>query len=210
MSILEYNGSGVIAMTGKNCVAIASDTRFGVQQTTISDNMERIFKVNKRTLVGISGLASDVMTVKQKLMQEVNLYKLNENRDMKPSVFNNLVSGFLYGRRFGPYFVEPLIAGLEEDPTNPGEFKPFIAGQDLLGASVFTNDFVVCGTSEGSLFGTAESFYRPDMNPEELFETLSQTMLAAVDRDCLAGWGGEIHILTPNSYIKRKLKGRHD
>lgn len=58
--------------------------------------------------------------------------------------------------------------------------------------------------------GTAESFYRPDMGPEELFETLSQTMLAAVDRDCLAGWGGVIHILTPDRHIKRTLKGRHD
>eukprot|EP00511_Aplanochytrium_stocchinoi_P007542 CAMPEP_0204845186 /NCGR_PEP_ID=MMETSP1347-20130617/957_1 /ASSEMBLY_ACC=CAM_ASM_000690 /TAXON_ID=215587 /ORGANISM="Aplanochytrium stocchinoi, Strain GSBS06" /LENGTH=197 /DNA_ID=CAMNT_0051985115 /DNA_START=363 /DNA_END=956 /DNA_ORIENTATION=+ len=197
-------------MTGKNCVAIASDTRFGVQQTTISGDMERIFKVNNRTLIGLSGLQSDVLTVKQKLMQEVNLYTLNEDRDIKPSVFNNLVSGFLYGRRFGPYFVEPLVAGLEEVPGKPGEFKPFISGQDLLGASVFTNDFVVCGTSESSLFGTAESFYRPDMNAEELFETLSQTMLAAVDRDCLAGWGGVIHILTPEKYIRRKLKGRHD
>mmetsp|Transcript_973 Transcript_973/g.1395 ORF Transcript_973/g.1395 Transcript_973/m.1395 type:complete len:136 (+) Transcript_973:428-835(+) len=128
MSILEYNGSGLVAMTGKNCVAIASDTRFGVQQTTISGDMERIFKVNNRTLIGLSGLQSDVLTVKQKLMQEVNLYTLNEDRDIKPSVFNNLVSGFLYGRRFGPYFVEPLVAGLEEVPGKPGEFKPFISG----------------------------------------------------------------------------------
>lgn len=34
MSILAYNGCAVIAMTGKNCVAIASDLRFGIQQTT--------------------------------------------------------------------------------------------------------------------------------------------------------------------------------
>lgn len=34
MSILAYNGAAVIAMTGKDCVAIASDLRFGLQQTT--------------------------------------------------------------------------------------------------------------------------------------------------------------------------------
>lgn len=207
MSILEYNGSGVIAMCGKNCVAIASDTRFGAQQTTISGEMERIFKINNRTLIGLSGLASDVLTVKQKLTQEVNLYSLSEGRDIRPKVFNNLVSGFLYARRFGPYFVEPLVAGLEE---KDGEFTPFISGQDLLGASVFTDDFVVCGTAESSLFGTAESFFKKDMNEDELFEVLSQAMLAAVDRDCLSGWGGVIHILTPEKYVVRKLKGRHD
>ena len=48
------------------------------------------------------------------------------------------------------------------------------------------------------------------MSPEQLAETLSQTLLSAVDRDCLSGWGGEVHILTPKEYIYKKLKGRHD
>ncbi len=42
MSIMEYNGSGIVAMTGKDCVAIASDMRFGIQQTTIADNMHKV------------------------------------------------------------------------------------------------------------------------------------------------------------------------
>lgn len=33
--------------------------------------------------------------------------------------------------RFGPYFVEPLVAGLNDDNT------PFISGMDLIGAPVF-------------------------------------------------------------------------
>ena len=73
MSILEYNGSAVVAMVGKNCVGIASDTRFGAQQTTVSDNMKRIYKVNNRTLIGLSGLATDVMTVQQKLQEQVGI-----------------------------------------------------------------------------------------------------------------------------------------
>ena len=31
MSAFEYNGSGVVCMKGKNCVAIATDTRFGTK-----------------------------------------------------------------------------------------------------------------------------------------------------------------------------------
>jgi len=205
MSIMEYNGSALVAMTGKNCVGIASDARFGSQQLTISPNMKRVFKMNDRTLLGLSGLATDVMTVQQQLSMKVGMYKLRENRDMKPSVFNNMLSSFLYARRFGPYFVEPLVAGLQ-GPEN----KPFISGQDLLGAAVFTDDFVVAGTSESELFGTCESFYKPNLEPAELFETLAQCMLAAVDRDCLAGWGGVVHILTPTEHIVKHLKGRND
>ena len=31
--------------------------------------------------------------------------------------------------------------------------------------------------------------------PDELFETLAQALMAAVDRDALSGWGGVVHIL---------------
>lgn len=205
MSILEMNGSGLVCMVGDGCVGIASDKRFGVQQLTVGEDQDRIFKMNDKTLLGLSGLVTDVMTVKQKLEQSCNMYKLREDRDMKPSVFNNMLSSFLYARRFGPYFVEPLVAGLE-GPDN----KPFIAGQDLLGASVFTNDFLVCGTSEKELYGTCESFYKPNLNPDELFETLSQCLLAGIDRDCLAGWGAKVYILTKDELRIKVLKGRHD
>lgn len=31
--------------------------------------------------------------------------------------------------------------------------------------------------------------------PEELFEVLSQSLLAAVDRDAISGWGAVVHIM---------------
>ena len=48
------------------------------------------------------------------------------------------------------------------------------------------------------------------MEKEDLFETISQCLLAAVDRDCLSGWGGHVVIITPDEIISRKLKGRQD
>lgn len=39
-SIMEYNGGCVLAMVGKDSVAIASDLRFGVQGMTIATNYE--------------------------------------------------------------------------------------------------------------------------------------------------------------------------
>lgn len=62
--------------------------------------------------------------------------------------------------RFGPYFVEPIVAGLKEDNT------PFISAFDLIGAPVVTDDFVVGGTCTNNLYGMCESFYRPNMVSE--------------------------------------------
>jgi len=39
---MEHNGGSVVAMAGKNCVAIASDLRMGNQALTISTNFEKV------------------------------------------------------------------------------------------------------------------------------------------------------------------------
>jgi 20S proteasome subunit beta 3 len=106
--------------------------------------------------------------------------------------------------RFGPYFVEPVIAGLDEKD------EPFVCATDLIGAPVYTKDFVVGGTCSEQLYGMCEALYRPDMEPEDLFETVSQALLASVDRDCLAGWGAVVHVVTPEGVTTRRLKSRMD
>lgn len=41
-SIMEYNGGSVVAMVGKDCVAIACDLRLGNQALTISCDHEKV------------------------------------------------------------------------------------------------------------------------------------------------------------------------
>lgn len=47
-------------------------------------------------------------------------------------------------------------------------------------------------------------------NKDELFETMAQCLLASVDRDALSGWGGVVHIITPEGITSKTLKGRMD
>ena len=63
----------------------------------------------------------------------------------------------MYIIRFSPWFVEPLVAGLSEDG------KPFLSGMDLIGAPVFTDDFIVSGTCTSNLHGMCETLYEKDM-----------------------------------------------
>lgn len=62
-SITSYNGSALIAMVGKNCFAIASDRRLGVNFQTIATDFQRIFKIHDKLYIGLSGLATDVQTM---------------------------------------------------------------------------------------------------------------------------------------------------
>ncbi|KAI3428224.1 hypothetical protein D9Q98_006604 [Chlorella vulgaris] len=204
MSIFEYNGSAIVAMAGKECVAIASDLRFGVQLATLATDHKKVYKIHDQLFIGLAGLGTDSETLSQRFTFKHNLYKLREERDIKPSAFAQLVSATLYERRFGPYFCQPVIAGLEPDGT------PYLCGMDSIGAQEPAKDFMVAGTATDSLLGICESLWRPDLGPEELFETVSQALLSGQDRDCLAGWGAVVYVVTKDKVIARTLRGRMD
>jgi 20S proteasome subunit beta 3 len=187
--------------------------------------------------VGLPGLATDVQTLSAQLSFRMNLFKLREEREMRPSTFGHMVSAIMYEKRFGPYFIEPVVAGLEEvkedtavaEGGKTGEaameeeeggsqsvvavgkrYRPFITAMDVIGAEVFTDDFVVAGTCSENLYGMCESLYKKDMEPDELFEVVSQALLSAVDRDAMSGWGAVVHVITPEGVRTRHLKARVD
>jgi 20S proteasome subunit beta 3 len=110
-------------MAGKNCVAIACDLRLGLQALTVSNDFPKIFNFGPSTYLGLTGLATDVSTVSELFRYKVNMYRLREERDISPQTFANLVSSSLYERRFGPWFVSPVVAGINQ---TTGE--PFICG----------------------------------------------------------------------------------
>ncbi|XP_042011983.1 proteasome subunit beta type-3-A isoform X2 [Salvia splendens] len=174
MSIFEYNGSALVAMVGKNCFAIASDRRLGVQLQTIATDFQKIYRIHHTLFIGLAGLATDTQTLYQRLVFRHKLYHLREERDMKPETFASLVSAVLYEKR------------------------------------ELAKDFVVAGTASESLYGACESMFKPDMEAEELFETISQALISSVDRDCLSGWGGHVYLVTPTEVTERILKGRMD
>ena len=217
-----------MAMAGKNCVAIACDLRLGLQSLTVSNDFPKVFNFGPSTYLGLTGLATDVSTVSELFRYKVNMYRLREERDISPQTFANLVSSSLYERRFGPWFVSPVVAGISQ---TTGE--PFICGYvsttphhttavassvlivlsyrfDSIGCIDFAKDFIVSGTASDQLFGTCEGLWEPELEPEDLFETISQALLNAVDRDALSGWGAHVYIIEKDKVTKRLLKGRQD
>ena len=204
MSIMQYNGGCCVAMAGEGCFAIASDLGMLNQGKNISMNAPKTFRVNDRLYIGLSGLATDRQTLIDKITYRCNMYKLREERDIAPAPFSAMFSNLLYERRFGPWFVEPVIVGFNPDNS------VFIASTDLIGAKSTPKDFVCVGTCEDSLMGMCESLWRPKMGPDELFEVLSQALLSALDRDCISGWGAVVTVVTPTEIITRKIKTRAD
>eukprot|EP00906_Rhabdomonas_costata_P014462 RCo020791 len=203
-SIMNYNGGAVVAMMGKGCVAIACDHRFGRQMQMVGKDRLKVYRLGEKLFVGLAGLATDSDTMHENLKYRVKLYKLREEREISPQALAKMTSHMCYERRFGPYFTEPVIAGIGEDD------EPFVSGMDLIGAETRPGNFVVSGTCSESLLGMCESLWKPDQEPEDLFETICQVMLSACDRDALSGNGATIWLLTKDKLVTREVKTRAD
>jgi len=205
MSIMSYSGGTVMAMTGKECICIGTDLRFGEQMTTIATDVKKIHKISDGLYVGLCGFASDALTVLDKLKLRKELYELRESRKVKPKVFASMLSNLCYQRRFGSYFIEPLIAGLD-----PHTNVPYIADLDHIGALCEPEDFVVVGTAAEFIMGICEGIWKPNMEPEDLFEATAQAMLAGLNRDAASGNGALIYTITKDSVNIRSIRTRMD
>ena len=92
--------------------------------------------------------------------------------------------------RFGPYFVDPVVAYVDE---KTGQAR--LANTDLIGAKCEPADFVVSGTASEQLYGMCEVLWKPGLKADELFEVISQSLVNAFDRDALSGWGAEVYVM---------------
>jgi 20S proteasome subunit beta 3 len=201
---MEYYGGAMIIMGGKNCFAIASDLRFGLDHFTNGLSTPKIFKIHKKLFIGMTGLFGDIATVCQNIEYKTSIYSLKESRKIKALAFSKMVSNFLYQHRFSPYLVETMIGGLD-DLNNA-----FIMSMDVIGATSFSSNFAVGGTCSETLYGICETFWKPDMSPEILFEVISRCFILGLNRDCLSGWGAIVHIVSKKGVISKILKTRMD
>ena len=193
-------------MVGDKCVAIGSDQRIGIQYLTVGSNQQKIFKIQDNILMGLAGLATDTQRFSLEMRRKVELYRIKECVDLTPQLFINLVSSTLYEHRFSPFYLNPIVVGLDVKDN----YKPYVACYDSIGCITQSGEFQVAGTSSEMLYGACEAFFKPKMDSDQLFETCSQCLLSGINRDCFSGWGAVVYLMTPGKIECKRLKARQD
>ena len=127
------------------------------------------------------------------------MYRLRENRDMLPSTFASLVGTTLYEHRFGPFFVTPMVVGIQNG-------KAVVCTYDSIGTQSTTETFLVGGTASKNFYTLCEAYYRDNLSSVDLESILSNVLVSGVDRDVLSGYGGLVYILTADSLKSTVLK----
>eukprot|EP00980_Cylindrotheca_fusiformis_P004901 scaffold1041_cov121-Cylindrotheca_fusiformis.AAC.6 len=170
-------------------------------------------------MVAFVGLEGDVQSLSEDLEIEVQS-KLNRaasiltttstssssttTRHLSPRALASITSHLLYQRR-GGYYVEPLVVGLDSKTQ-----APFLCALDMIGAQSLSKSFVCSGAASQSLYGTAEAFWKSDLEGEELVEVCGKAFQSALERDCFSGYGILVYLLTKRGIVEYDLIHRND
>jgi 20S proteasome subunit beta 3 len=240
------NGGSLLAMAGTDCVALAVDKRFGSGPALVNISPRNVLAPSSTVLVGFTGLEGDVQSLQHELTALVASQQSrglgfmttvsDQNRHkLSPKVMASLTSHVLYGRKQAPYYVEPLVIGLQPEPivskgvsdrsinqddqdaqTSESSslphilYRPFLCSMDMIGATSQSKSFVCAGAASKSLYGTAEALWEPDMDRERLIEVCGRAFLGALERDCFSGYGAIVYLITKDGIVEYDLAGRND
>ncbi|KAF3906709.1 hypothetical protein ABW20_dc0110657 [Dactylellina cionopaga] len=140
------NGGVILGIAGKDYVILAGDTRSSEGYSINTRSARKIFDIGSGLILGVVGMSADGEELARKVARKIDDYKRNHDKHITVSAAAVMLSRILYAKRFFPYYVQPLLGGLDEDGVG----------------AIYTYDYVGSFEREHSrAFGAAASLITP-------------------------------------------------
>jgi len=208
------NGGTIVAIAGQGYAVIASDTRLSAGFQIYTRDQPKVKALNNWTVLGCSGCWCDVLTLRRLLEARIKLYKHEHNKDMSTGAIAQMLSTMLYYKRFFPYYVSNVVAGLDEQGNGA------IYSYDPVGHC--EKDVYHAGGSSGALIQplldslvglrnrTEESKPKEPIGLEEAIRIVKDTFIGAAERDIYTGDAVLIKIITKDGIREDQFPLRRD
>jgi len=110
-----FNGGNILAVAGEDFSIVAADTRLSQGFTIHSRNHPKAIQLTSSTVLAQAGFEGDILTFKKIVNTRIGLYEHNHGKTPSTSAIAAMISKMLYYRRFFPYYVYNIVAGLDEN-----------------------------------------------------------------------------------------------
>lgn len=206
------NGGSLVAIAGDDFSIIAGDTRLVQGYGILTRDQSKLFKLTDRTVLASSGCWCDCQTFNRRMQAQLKMYNYEHHQEMSTTAVAQYASTMLYSRRFFPYYVWNILAGLDEqgkgcvygyDPVGHMERKTYSAGGS---SSAFIMPFL------DSIVGKKNQA-NPDRTPltkEKAITLIKDIFISATERDTQCGDGVHICIITKDGIEEVKAPLRRD
>ncbi len=181
----------IVGIKTKEGVILGSDRRASKGFFIGSKITQKIAKVDDTLAIAIAGQLSDAEYLIRVAKAERKLLELRRGFPLTVKESSRLIANLAYSglKSYQPYFVELLIAGVDD---NGGH----IYAADMSGA-ITTEDFASSGSGSPIAYGVLESVYHKNVTNEEAKEIATKAVAAAMERDPGSGNGIDVLVI-PN------------
>jgi 20S proteasome subunit beta 6 len=112
----EMNGGTLIGVAGADYVILGSDTRLSEGYSILSREEPHTFPLQPHCMIGCVGFHGDCLTFVKRLEMRLRMYEYeNSLKTMTTPAIAQLASTILYYKRFFPYYVKTIVAGISPD-----------------------------------------------------------------------------------------------
>ena len=187
----------IVGIKTSQGVVLGSDKRASKGFFIGSKITEKIAKIDDTLAVAIAGQLSDAEYLIKVAKAERKLTELRRGFPLTVKESARLIANIAYSglKNYQPYFVELLVAGVDEAGGH-------IYAADMSGA-ITSEDFASSGSGSPIAYGVLESIYRKDITNDEAKEVARRAVSAAMERDPGSGNGIDIlaipHLLVLNT-----------
>ncbi|KAK9475111.1 nucleophile aminohydrolase [Dipodascopsis tothii] len=216
------NGGTILGIAGKDFAVLAGDTRHTTGYSINSRYQPKVIELPDDIVISANGFAADGSALTRRLEQRIKWYHYaNSDKKLKVKSCARLVQTMLYGKRFFPYYVHTIIAGLDDegrgavysfDPVGSYEREQCRAGgaaasliMPFLDNQVnFKNQSV--RDADGEFHARATTYLELD----EVLKLVRDAFSSATERHIHVGDGLEILIVTKDGVRKEYFPLKRD
>lgn len=193
----NIHGGTILAMTGKDTVILATDSRFSSYQSgsmLLGEYPRRVFRIGSKVMIACFGLDIDAISLMDALREKIGL---DHSGSLDPVCVSRLVSNILYEKRL---MCSPIVIGLGGSDKS----TPYICCMDSLGAQTVSDTFAITGTANAGLYAICESLYTKNLSLSKLTKIADKCLKLALQRDILSGCKIYLYIMTKDGTISIK------
>lgn len=111
------SGGSTLAIAGEDFVVLAGDTRHSTDYNIDSRCESQLFEIGDGLLMAANGFSADALALIDEMRTRIKWYHHRNQKPIQIKAAARAMMHALYGRRFFPYYTNPILIGMEPDGT---------------------------------------------------------------------------------------------
>lgn len=207
------NGGSVVAVSGEDFAILAADTRLSQSGSylVMTRSQDRLVRLTPCSVLATAGCWCDALTLQRLVGARLTHYRHEHRKPMPTTAAAQMLSTMLYHKRFFPYYVSPVLAGLDADG------RGCVFSYDPVG-NFERSSFRAAGSAGALLqplldnqleFKNAASIRRT-VSCDEALAIVKDSFISAAERDIYTGDSICINIITKDGVRVESFDLRRD